>query len=230
MRIPFAALPLAAEHEIDNYIPKPDGGLTGYRSAVELALGKMASGEVETSWTNASQAPPSDPLPSDPEWAGQTVFVDERTRSADVAPEHVWRVIEGIGGANGWYSWPAAWAIRGVLDKLVGGAGHNRGRRHADRLVVGDAVDWWRVEAIEDSPAGKVLRLRAEMRVPGQAWLEFRIDPAGTGSRYTQRADFIPRGLSGRLYWLAMLPFHGVIFAGMAMRITARAEGGGGPR
>jgi hypothetical protein len=194
-----------------------------------LALGKMASGEVETSWTNASQAPPSDPLPSDPEWAGQTVFVDERTRSTDVAPEHVWRVIEGIGGANGWYSWPAAWAIRGVLDKLVGGAGHNRGRRHADRLVVGDAVDWWRVEAVEDSPAGKVLRLRAEMRVPGEAWLELSAlaersdDGVGAGTTYRQRAIYFPRGLSGKLYWWLVLPFHGLIFPSMARNIIQRA-------
>jgi uncharacterized protein YbjT (DUF2867 family) len=224
---------VAAEHDIDNYIPKPDGGLTGYRPAVQLALGKMASGEVETSWTNASQAPPSDPLPSDPDWAGRTVLVDERTRSTDVPPEHVWRVIEGIGGANGWYSWPTAWAIRGVLDKLVGGAGHNRGRRHADRLSVGDAVDWWRVEAIEDSPAGKVLRLHAEMRVPGEAWLELsaladRSDDgaphaARAGTIYRQRAIYFPRGLSGKLYWWLVLPFHGLIFPSMARNIIHRA-------
>ncbi|MGF9661151.1 SDR family oxidoreductase [Arthrobacter crystallopoietes] len=214
---------VAAEHDIDGYIPQPDGGLTGYRKAVELALGKMATGEVETSWTNASQAPPSDPLPSDPDWAGRTVFVDERTRSTDVAPEQVWRVIEGIGGANGWYSWPAAWAIRGVLDKLVGGAGHNRGRRHGDRLSVGEAVDWWRVESVEDSPEGKVLRLHAEMKVPGQAWLELSALPDGTGTTYRQRAIYFPTGLSGKLYWWIVLPFHGLIFPSMARNIIQRA-------
>ncbi|NJC24494.1 uncharacterized protein YbjT (DUF2867 family) [Arthrobacter pigmenti] len=214
---------IAAEGDIDQYIPEPGGGLTGYRTAVELALGRMASGEVETSWTNASQAPPSDPLPSDPDWARRTVFVDERTRDTDTAPEHVWRVIEGIGGDNGWYSWPAAWAIRGVLDKLVGGAGHNRGRRHGDRLNVGDAVDWWRVEALEDLPARKVLRLQAEMKVPGRAWLELSAEHNGAGTTYRQRAIYFPAGLSGKLYWWLVLPFHGLIFPSMARNIVQRA-------
>src|SRR5690606_10388586 len=101
---------------------------------------------------------------------------------------------EGIGGANGWYSLPAAWVLRGLVDKFAGGAGHNRGRRHPQRLVVGDAVDWWRVEAIEP---GRLLRLRAEMRVPGGAWLELVAEPDGTGTCYRQRAIYFPRGLAG---------------------------------
>jgi hypothetical protein len=104
---------------------------------------------------------------------------------------------------------------------MVGGVGLRRGRRDADRLQTGDALDWWRVEQLE---RGSRLRLRAEMRLPGRAWLELRVEPREGGSRYRQRAVFFPRGLAGRLYWLAILPFHGVIFDGMANRIVLEAE------
>jgi hypothetical protein len=209
------------EQDVDEFVPQPPEGLTDYRSAVRLALGKMEDGEVETSWTGASSGKPYEPLPSDPEWAGRTVYVDDRSKETDVAPEKVWEVIEGIGGDNGWYSLPAAWVIRGVADKLLGGAGHNRGRRNPTRLVVGDAVDWWRVEKIE---RGRLLRLRAEMRVPGGAWLELTAEPAdGGGTVYRQRAVYMPRGLAGKAYWWAVLPFHGLIFPSMAKNIIARA-------
>ena len=117
---------VSAEHDIDNYIEQPDGGLTGYRRAVALALGKERDGQVETTW--ASAGADADPLPSDPGWAGHRVYVDERTFASDVDPAHVWTIIEGIGGRNGWYSLPLAWSVRGWLDKLSGGAGLLRGR------------------------------------------------------------------------------------------------------
>ncbi|RWZ67839.1 SDR family oxidoreductase [Labedella populi] len=209
------------EHGIDEYIPAPDGGLAGYRRAVRLALAKMKDGEVETSWQDASVADAaSDPLPSDPDWAGHTVFTDDRTRETPASPERVWAVVESIGGENGWYSFPLAWSARGWMDKIVGGVGLRRGRRHPTRLNTGEALDWWRVEKIE---RGRFLRLRAEMKVPGLAWLEMTVDQTETGSRYRQRAVFFPHGLAGRLYWIAILPFHGVIFSGMARRITAQA-------
>lgn len=128
-----------------------------------------------------------------------------------------------MGGENGWYSFPLAWAMRGWVDKLTGGVGLRRGRRDPDTLHVGDAVDFWRVESIE---RGSFLRLRAEMRVPGRAWLELGAStaPDDAGSDYRQRAVFFPKGLSGRLYWWAIFPFHGIIFSGMANRITAEAE------
>jgi hypothetical protein len=151
------------------------------------------------------------------------VYVDQRQRRSQVDPEYVWQVVEGIGGENGWYSWPAAWVIRGVLDKLAGGAGHNRGRRHNGRLGTGDAVDWWRVEHVGSSGGGKVLRLRAEMKVPGDAWLEFSALPSGTGTIYRQRAIYFPRGLAGKAYWWLVLPFHGLIFPSMARNILRRA-------
>ena len=215
---------VTSEHDIDAVISPPPGGLTGYRHAVRLALRKIQLGEVETAWTSASSGVAADPLPSDPDWAGRTVYVDDRSRTAAVSPQAVWQVIEGIGGDNGWYSLPAAWVIRGLADKLVGGAGHNRGRRNPRTLVVGDAVDWWRVEHIDP---GRQLRLRAEMRVPGGAWLEFTAEPEGTGTRYRQRAIYFPRGLIGRLYWWAIFPFHGIIFPSMAKNILARAAASG---
>jgi uncharacterized protein YbjT (DUF2867 family) len=211
------------EHDIDGLIPAPEGGLTGYRRSVSLALGKMREGDLETSWQNASvEGAPSDPLPSDPDWAGHRVYLDVKSRHCDAPAENLWSIIESIGGENGWYSLPVAWAARGLADKLVGGVGLRRGRSNPDHLRVGDAVDWWRVERIDH---GRFLRLRAEMKVPGLAWLELTATPdvSGTGSRYDQRAIFFPRGLAGRLYWLSILPFHAIIFNGMADRIVAAA-------
>ena len=211
------------EHDIEQFIPAPAGGLTGYRRAVRLALGRMREGEVETSWKNASVAgAPSDPLPSDPDWTGYKVYLDTRERGCAAPQEFLWEVVEGIGGENGWYSLPVLWGARGLADKLVGGVGLRRGRVHPERLRVGDALDWWRVERLD---RGAYLRLRAEMKVPGLAWLELRASAnEGGTSRYFQRAIFFPRGLGGRLYWLAILPFHGIIFRSMARRITAKAE------
>jgi hypothetical protein len=211
------------EHDIDAVIPPPPEGLTGYRRSVRLALARERSGQVETSWQDASVAgAPSDPLPSDPEWSGHTVYTDLRERDSTADPQLLWRVVEGIGGERGWYSFPLAWALRGWADKLVGGVGLRRGRRDADHLNTGDALDWWRVERIE---RGRSLRLRAEMLVPGRAWLELSVRPRdGGGSEYRQRAVFFPRGLSGRLYWFAILPFHGIVFNGMANRIVYEAE------
>jgi uncharacterized protein YbjT (DUF2867 family) len=210
------------EHDIRSFIPDPDGGLTPYRRAVRLALEKTKSGAVETSWQDAFvDGAVSDPLPSDPDWAGHTVYLDVKQRTTAAPVGDLWKVIEGIGGQNGWYSFPLAWAVRGWMDKLVGGVGLRRGRRSATELHTGDALDFWRVEQID---RGSLLRLRAEMRVPGRAWLEMRATPADDGgSVYDQRAVFFPRGLGGRLYWFAILPFHGVIFNGMANRITATA-------
>lgn len=211
------------DDSVSDFIPEPEGGLTGYRASVRLALVKMRDGEVETSWQDATVAgAPSDPIPSDPEWTGHTVFTDLRERRTPASPDALWAVVEGIGGENGWYSFPLAWALRGWADKLVGGVGLRRGRRHPSTLNTGDALDFWRVESID---RGHSLRLRAEMKLPGRAWLELTVDDSGDGgSLYRQRAVFFPSGLGGRLYWLAILPFHGVIFSGMVNRIVAAAE------
>ena len=213
---------VVGESDIDDFIPQPDGGLTGYRRAVRLALGRMRDGDVETSWRNSSiEGASSNQLPSDPEWAGHTVYTDLREKTTTADPAALWRVIESIGGENGWYSFPLAWAVRGLMDKAVGGVGLRRGRRNPDHLHNGEVLDFWRVEQIDH---GSFLRLRAEMRVPGRAWLEMSVTPTDAGgSVYRQRAIFFPRGLGGRLYWAVIFPFHGIIFEGMATRITAAA-------
>lgn len=212
------------ENDIAEFIPEPEGGLTPYRRSVRLALERLRDGTVETSWQDATvNGAPSDRLPSDPEWTGHTVYTDIRELHTTAPADQVWRVIEGIGGDTGWYSSPIAWAVRGWLDKLVGGVGLRRGRRNAAHLKAGDALDFWRVEELD---RGRFLRLRAEMKVPGRAWLELSVQPdeVNGGSHYRQRAVFFPHGLGGRLYWFSVLPFHGVIFAGMAEKITQTAQ------
>ena len=130
--------------------------------------------------------------------------------------------VAGIGGARGWYVANHLWALRGWLDKLIGGVGMRRGRRHPDQLRVGDALDFLRVEALEPP---HLLRLRAEMKVPGEAWLEWRITPDDFGSsRLRQLARFHPRGLSGRAYWWALQPIHKINWKQLAQRLGDRAE------
>ncbi|MHC6210444.1 SDR family oxidoreductase [Rhodococcus ruber] len=214
---------VVSEHDIDDVIPPPPGGLTGYREAVRLALRKIERGDVETTWASASPVgAPAEPLPSDPHWAGEVVFVDERCIDCDTDAGTVWEVVESIGGENGWYSFPLAWTIRGWLDRFAGGVGLSRGRRNPRTLHTGDALDFWRVERLERPT---LLRLRAEMRAPGGAWLEWRIEPLDPGrARLHQRAIFFPKGLAGRVYWYALVPFHGIIFKGMLENIAGAAH------
>lgn len=193
------------ENDITHYIPDPPGHPIGFDEAVRLALMRVREAEVATRWSSASvPGAPSDPLPTDPAWAGGSLYTDLRERLVDAPPEALWRVIEGIGGENGWHSFPLAWSVRGIADRLVGGVGLRRGRRDAHRLRVGDSVDFWRVEEIEP---GRLLRLRAEMRLPGLAWLEMCAGTDDTGrTRYRQRALFHPRGLLGHAYWWSISP------------------------
>ncbi len=192
-----------------------------FDAAVERALASVRDGDVATRWADAAWPDsPSDPLPSDPTWSGGTVYRDERSTSVDASVATTWRTVEGIGGERGWYSFPLAWAVRGLLDRLVGGVGLRRGRRHRDSLRVGEPLDFWRVEALE---RGRLLRLRAEMRLPGEAWLEFRIEEEGGSPELHQRALFVPRGLVGHLYWWAVTPFHGIVFGSMLRNVAAAA-------
>lgn len=210
------------DRSVDELLPPPDAGLTDYPTAVGLALDKISADRVETTWAGSHPLDaPSEPLPSDPDWSGRTVLTDERRVRSAASPEAVFAVIEGIGGDRGYFALSRAWRIRGLADKLVGGVGLGRGRRSRRQLQLGDAVDWWRVERLD---RGKRLRLRAEMKVPGQAWLEFLVEPEGEGSACTQRAIFFPSGLGGRLYWLALAPFHSVIFRKMAARLAQESE------
>ncbi|AYG78946.1 3 beta-hydroxysteroid dehydrogenase/Delta 5--_4-isomerase [Streptomyces hundungensis] len=214
---------VCGEHDIARYVPDGPGAPLGFDEALALALRRVRDAQVVTRWSNASvPGAPSDPLPTDPDWAGGSLYTDVRERAVDASADALWRVVEGIGGEHGWYSFPAAWALRGWLDRLVGGVGLRRGRRDAHRLRVGDSLDFWRVEEIE---TGRLLRLRAEMRLPGLAWLEMTVEDAGPGrSRYRQRAVFHPRGLLGHAYWWSVSPFHAIVFGGMARNMAKAAE------
>jgi uncharacterized protein YbjT (DUF2867 family) len=211
---------IAREHDIEELIPFE---LCPFDEAVRLALMRIKEADVRTRWSGAGwPGAPSDPMPTDPEWSGGTIYRDVRERPVHTDPAAVWAAVEGIGGDKGWYSFPLAWAVRGLLDRLAGGVGLRRGRRDPDRLVVGDAVDFWRVEAIE---RGRLLRLRAEMKLPGVAWLEFEItgDDEGHDPVLAQRALFIPHGLAGHLYWWSVTPFHGIVFGSMIKNLAASA-------
>ncbi|WP_328939485.1 SDR family oxidoreductase [Streptomyces tauricus] len=216
------------EHDIARYVPDPPGTPIPFEESVRLALQRIQDARVTTRWSSASlPGVPSDPLPTDPHWAGGSLYTDRRERVVDASPEALWRVIEGIGGENGWYSFPLAWAARGLLDRLIGGVGLRRGRRDAARLRVGDSLDFWRVEEIEP---GRLLRLRAEMRLPGLAWLEMCAETGDDGRvRYRQRALFHPHGLLGHAYWWSVSPFHAVVFGGMARNIARTAAKTGPP-
>jgi len=211
------------EKDIAGYVPDPPEGLIGFDRAVQLALARTRYADVATRWSSASTpGAPSDPMPSDPAWAGADVYRDERVRRVRAPKRALWAVIQGIGGEHGWYSWGLAWQVRGVLDKFSGGPGLRRGRRSPQDLQIGDAVDWWRVEEIEDL---RLLRLRAEMRVPGRAWLDLLVEDDGSGgSLFRQTAYFLPHGLLGRLYWWSVTPFHGIVFGGMQRNIARAAE------
>jgi uncharacterized protein YbjT (DUF2867 family) len=217
---------VCAEHDVARYVPDPAEGLLPLDQAIALALRHTREREVSTSWSPAgTPGAPSDPLPGDPSWAGGSLYVDERESVVRAPPAALWQVIEGIGGETGWYSLKAAWAVRGLLDRLAGGAGLRRGRRDPLHLRTGDALDSWRVEAITP---GALLRLRAEMKLPGVGWLELSAGRNSDGATaYRQRAIFQPRGLAGHAYWRSIAPFHGVVFGGMLRNITAAAERAG---
>ncbi len=206
------------DNRIRDLLPRE---LLSYEEAVELALRRVNDLNVATSWRDAHVQTPADPLPTDPDWAGGTVVEDAQDIYIDATPEDVFATVVGIGGSRGWFSPLFLWQVRGAIDLLFGGIGPRRGRRHPEEVGVGDVVDYFRVEAVEPP---KLLRLRAEMKMPGDGWLEFHIMPEGSGARLTQRARFHPRGLPGRLYWYSLLPFHAIIFKQMQNKMKAAAE------
>jgi hypothetical protein len=178
----------------------PPGGPTPYREAVRRAL----AGE------GAADRLPTDPPPHE--------LVDEHVEQVAAPPAAVWAAITALGGDTGWHTPPGVWALRGALDRLLGGVGARRTRPTA--LRPGAALDWWRVEDVAE---GRVLRLRAEMRMPGTARLELRVEPEGEGTRYTQRVTFRPDGPLGWLYWYAELPAHRLVFGRMARGVATDA-------
>jgi hypothetical protein len=206
------------DHAIDEVVPRRTLGLD---ETIRLALGRVAGDDVPTRWTGTGpHAAPEEPYPADPGWSGGTLLSDVRTVPSSTTPERLIQIAKALGGRRGWLVGDRLWSLRGIADKLIGGVGTRRGRRHPDELGVGESIDFFRVEG-----AGTDwLRLRAEMKVPGEAWLEWRAERAGDGSLLTQRALFVPRGLGGRAYWYAVTPLHAVIFKRLAERIVALAE------
>lgn len=196
------------------------GELTSYRESVASALRPSSGSVAPTRWSDAAAAP-AESLPSDPEWSGAKLQFHELVASTSSSPDNVFWAVSRIGGEVGYYSLGWAWKLRGVVDSLVGGVGLRRGRRDPEILRQGEALDFWRVSVVEP---GRRLQLHAEMRLPGEAWLEWRIEPGDEGSTIRQTASFYPRGLLGRLYWFALTPFHGAIFSQMMRGVLQAAE------
>ena len=189
----------------------------GVEEAVKRALGVAPGEPIVTRWTDAvssARVPPS--------WDGIQFgarLTDARSITVSATPSAVFKCIERIGGDTGWYAWNWLWRLRGLLDLLSGGVGMRRGRPSPETLRVGDTLDFWRVESIEP---GRRLRLSAEMRLPGRAWLEFEVVPAAAGTLIRQTATFDPEGVLGKAYWYAISPLHHLVFGGM-LRGIARA-------
>jgi uncharacterized protein YbjT (DUF2867 family) len=164
---------------------------------------------------------------SEKKWGGKRFgnrLIDRREIMVDHSPEDIFKVIQSIGGDTGWFYANWLWRLRGFIDLLFGGVGIRRGRRHPTQLAVGDAVDWWRVEAIEPD---RLLNFKAEMKLPGRAWLEFKITPEGEKSMLSQAAIFDPAGLMGLIYWYSVYPLNGLVFNGMLKNIAKTIQQNG---
>jgi uncharacterized protein YbjT (DUF2867 family) len=193
----------------------------GYDSAVRKALAKLEAGQVETSWADCMASSCGDVRPVELT-SDKGMQIERRQRLVAAPAEDVYASFSGLGGNRGWLYANWLWQLRGIADRLVGGPGFRRGRRHPDEVRVGDALDFWRVEAVE---VGRLLRLRAEMKLPGKAWLQFEALPRDDGQTLLiQTAYLAPKGLSGLAYWYGMYPFHGLIFGHMIRAIGKRAE------
>lgn len=189
------------------------------RDAIARALKNEDREFAETRWADALSS-----AGAQQSWGGARFgsrLVDSRTIAVDVPPERAFAPIRRMGGKNGWCYGNWLWSVRGFIDLLVGGVGVRRGRRDPEHLRVGDPLDFWRVELIEPS---RRIRLHAEMKLPGRAWLEFEVTPNGTGSTIRQTAIFDPVGLWGLLYWYGIYPLHQLVFAGMLRNIARAAR------
>ena len=197
----------------------PDIEPLDYTSAIDRVIDDLDHGHIHTSWTDAA-GPESEQKPGVRLESSQGMIIERRHRRIPAPASDVFRVVAGIGAARGWYFANWTWRIRGALDRLLGGVGLRRGRRHPDDLRIGDALDFWRVEDLRDD---KLIRLRAEMKLPGRAWLQFRLRPEADGATLLeQTAAFSPKGLAGLAYWYALYPIHAWIFDGLATAIARR--------
>ncbi len=193
----------------------------GFDTAIKAALEKLENGDIETLWATSQRAS-SSPVKVVHLKGEEGFLIEVRKENVQASPEACFSVIQRIGGDAGWPYAHFLWWLRGVLDRLVGGVGLRRGRRSAVSLRVGDVLDFWRVERF-DPP--RMLRLRAEMKVPGRAWLQFEVRRLSSlESQIIQTAYFNPKGLFGFLYWYILYPFHGIIFGGMIRVLARRAQ------
>ena len=187
----------------------------GARESIRNSLERIRMNAVTTRWSVAG------PVPGDPDWAGGTLFEDQRTIEINATPEQVFRAVCKVGGGHGWYAADLLWRIRGWMDTLVGGPGLRRGRRDPEKIEFGETLDFWRVIGIEQN---RSLTLRAEMKLPGTANLEFVLTPKGESTDLQMTALFKPKGLLGLAYWYSVLPLHHFVFAGMLNGIRRAAE------
>jgi uncharacterized protein YbjT (DUF2867 family) len=192
----------------------------GYRKAVELAVERYRLHDVETSWFDAYNTQGEDSTPKNLV-VSDGMIVERRSTITKASLESAWHEVVTMGGDKGWPYADLLWDVRGMIDRCFGGPGTRRGRRHPTELAVGDALDFWRVEAINPP---NLLRLRAEMRVPGTAWLQFELRSVESGTKIIQTAFFDPRGLAGNLYWYAFYIPHLFIFPGMVRNLARAAE------
>ncbi len=192
-----------------------------YEQAVTYALKREMSGQIETIWSGSvSSIEPKNVVNLDLQQK-EGMIIEKREALVKAPPEKVYQVLLKVGGRNGWYG-NALWQLRGILDRLFGGVGMRRGRRDPEKLIVGDPLDFWRVEAVKPN---ELIRLRAEMKVPGKAWLQFSIRETGNGeSILNQSAFFEPKGLFGVLYWYSIYFVHKIIFGGMINKFKREAE------
>ena len=191
-----------------------------FRTAVHLALGRIQRDDVETIWSDALVTVAGNIKPYKFR-VEDGMYIETRQVLLDLKPNDVYRSYMGIGGERGWMYMDWAWGIRGWMDKAVGGVGLRRGRRHPDEVYTGESLDFWRVEEVEPN---RLLRLRAEMKLPGKAWLEFKSEPQNGKTLFTVTAYFAPHGLFGFLYWYAMWIPHRFIFDGLTNRLASRAR------
>ena len=191
-----------------------------FASAIGRVTQDLDNGRIDTSWSDAAGSSSRGERPVRLE-SRHGMVVERRERTVAAPTSDVYRVFTGIGGARGWYFANWTWKLRGMMDRLLGGAGLRRGRRHPDELRIGDALDFWRVE---DLIPDRLLRLRAEIKLPGRAWLQYEVRDLDGSSELVQTAAFIPRGLFGLAYWYALYPFHSWIFSGLIRAVAHRAE------
>jgi uncharacterized protein YbjT (DUF2867 family) len=198
----------------------PDIELLDFETSVRLALARVQTQGVETAWSDALTSSQGDRTPVTL-ISREGLIIEQRQRAVPTSVETVYRSFARLGGKRGWLYMDWAWQMRGMLDRLCGGVGMRRGRRDPEDLRVGDSLDFWRVEMVEP---GRLIRLRAEMKVPGRAWLEFEARPENKGQTLLlQTAFFEPKGLLGLLYWYALYPIHSLIFSGLIQKIAQQA-------